>query len=96
MGGISTSDCSHVFSYVLEPNHSGAVTVLLYLDKINRVAAGLENGRLFLLDSSFIPSSSIFGEGSFVLTELSSGDRLYAASVTWSNSGLVVIGLDLT
>lgn len=50
---------------------------------MGRVAAGLENGRLFLLDSALIPSSSTFGEGSFVLTELGTGSKLYAAGVHW-------------
>lgn len=80
----SSSDCSHAFSYVLEPNHSSPVTLLVNLHKIKRVAAGLENGRLFLLDSSLIPTSSIFGEGSFVLTELGTGSRLYSACVVWN------------
>lgn len=81
----STADCSHAFSYVLEPNHSSPVTLLVNLHKIHRVAAGLENGRLFLLDSTLIPASSKFGEGSFVLTELGTGNKLYSSCVVWNN-----------
>lgn len=80
----SAIDCSHVFSYTLEPaTNASAITLLVNLHNINRVAAGLENGRLFLLDSSLIPSSSSFGEGSFVLTELGTGNKLYSAGVHW-------------
>lgn len=82
----SSSDCSHVFSYTLEPAiTSSPITLLVELANIKRVAAGLENGRLFLLDSSLIPSSSTFGEGSFVLTELGTGDKLFSAGVHWIN-----------
>lgn len=80
---FSATECSHIFSYTLEPSNSSAVTLLVSLHRIGRVAAGLENGRLFLLDSTLIPSSSTFGEGSFVLTELGTGSRLYAAGVHW-------------
>lgn len=82
----SAINCSHVFSYTLEPaSITSPITLLVNLANINRVAAGLENGRLFLLDSSLIPSSSTFAEGSFVLTELGTGNKLYAAGVHWIN-----------
>lgn len=58
---------------------------MVNLHRINRVAVGLENGRLFLLDSKQIPASSMLGEGSFVLTELGTGDQLYSACVVWTN-----------
>lgn len=47
------------------------------------MAAGLENGRLFLLDSSNIPTSFVSAEGSFVLTELGSGERLHSVCALW-------------
>lgn len=81
---FNASDCVHTFSYALEPAQPCPVVALVYLDKINRVAAGLENGRLFLLDSTLIPKSSVSGEGSFVLTELGSGERLYSVCALWS------------
>jgi hypothetical protein len=55
----------------------------MYLDKINRVAAGLVNGRLFLLDSMLIPKTFASAEGSFVLTEVGSGEQLQSACSVW-------------
>lgn len=80
---FSAADCAHIFSYTLEPSNSSRVTLLVSLHRIGRCAAGLENGRLFLLDSALIPSTSSLGEGSFVLTELGTGSKLYSAGVHW-------------
>lgn len=73
----------HTFSYALEPSQPSPVVALVHLGRINRVAAGLENGRLFLLDSSLVPSSCMSAEGSFVLTELGSGERLESVCALW-------------
>lgn len=85
---FNASDCSHLFSYSLEiAIQDCSVVTLIYLDKINRVAAGLNNGRLFLLDSKLIPKTSASAEGSFVLTELGTGDELHAACSVWRDEG---------
>lgn len=77
---------SHIFSYALETNTQNAVTALVNMDKIDRVAATLENGRIFILDSTLIPLSSVYGEGSFVLSELgTTGSLLYSSCVIWSS-----------
>lgn len=76
---FNASDCSHLFSYSLEIAENCAVITLMCLDKFNRVAAGLANGRLFLLDSKLIPKTFASAEGSFVLTELGSGEQLHSA-----------------
>lgn len=76
----------HTFSYALEPSHPSPVVALVHLGRINRVAVGLENGRLFLLDSMMIPSSSTSGEGSFVLTELGSGEKLQSVCALWKDN----------
>lgn len=82
----SAINYSHVFSYALETNTQNAVTALVNMDKIDRVAATLENGRIFILDSTLIPLSSVFGEGSFVLSELgATGSLLYSSCVIWSS-----------
>ncbi|XP_055684527.1 leucine-rich repeat serine/threonine-protein kinase 1 isoform X1 [Lutzomyia longipalpis] len=81
--GFNASDCTHLFSYALEPTQPSPVVALVHLNRINRVAAGLENGRLFLLDSSNIPTSYVSAEGSFVLTELGSGERLHSVCALW-------------
>jgi hypothetical protein len=86
MGNIfafNAGDCSHLFSYALEPTQPSPLVALVYLDKIRRVAAGLENGRLFLLDSALIPSSYVAAEGSFVLSELGSGEQLFSVCASW-------------
>lgn len=75
----SATDCSHLFSYSLEIAEDCAVVTIIYLDKIKRVAAGLANGRLFLLDSALIPKTFVSAEGSFVLTEVGSGEELHSA-----------------
>lgn len=75
---FSASDCVHLFSYSLEVTDNCAVVSLISLDKINRVAAGLKNGRIFLLDSQLIPKTFASAEGSFVLTELGSGEQLHS------------------
>jgi len=75
----SAADCSHLFSYSLEITEECSVITLIHLDKIKRVAAGLQNGRLFLLDSTLIPKTFAAAEGSFVLTELGSGEELHSA-----------------
>lgn len=80
---FNASDCSHLFSYSLEIADNCAVVALIYLEKINRVAAGLANGRLFLLDSTLIPKTFASAEGSFVLTELGSGEQLHSACAIW-------------
>lgn len=69
----------------MDPAQQSAVVGILYLAEINRVAVGLENGRLFLLDSTLIPSNSSQGEGSFVLTELGSGETLHSISAVWQS-----------
>lgn len=76
---FNATDCSHLFSYSLEIVENCAVVTLIFLDKIKRVAAGLSNGRLFLLDSTLIPKTFASAEGSFVLTELGSGEELHSA-----------------
>ena len=48
------------------------VTSLVYLTKIQRVAVGLHNSRLFLVDSTNIPTNCAFAECSLVLTEICS------------------------
>ncbi|KXJ72845.1 hypothetical protein RP20_CCG017127 [Aedes albopictus] len=82
---FNASDCGHLFSYALEPAQPCPVVALVYLKKFSRVAAGLENGRMFLLDSTLTPSTSVSAEGSFVLSELGSGERLYSACPLWKN-----------
>uniref|UniRef100_A0A182IMZ8 non-specific serine/threonine protein kinase n=1 Tax=Anopheles atroparvus TaxID=41427 RepID=A0A182IMZ8_ANOAO len=77
------ADCAHLFSYALEPSTPSPVVALVYLKKFHRVAAGLENGRLFLLDSTLIPSTCVSAEGSFVLSELGSGERLCSVTALW-------------
>ncbi|XP_070508188.1 leucine-rich repeat serine/threonine-protein kinase 1 isoform X2 [Chironomus tepperi] len=76
---FNAADCSHLFSYSLEITEDCSVVTIIYLYKIKRVAAGLQNGRLFLLDSTLIPKTFAAAEGSFVLTELGSGEELHSA-----------------
>ncbi|XP_050071280.1 leucine-rich repeat serine/threonine-protein kinase 1 isoform X1 [Anopheles maculipalpis] len=80
---FNAADCVHLFSYALEPSAPSPVVALVYLKKFHRVAAGLENGRLFLLDSTLIPSTYVSAEGSFVLSELGSGERLCSVTALW-------------
>ncbi|KRF83412.1 leucine-rich repeat serine/threonine-protein kinase 1 isoform X2 [Drosophila virilis] len=75
----STSNYAHLFSYMLDPAIKTAVISLVYMEDIVRVAVGLQNGRVFLVDASRMPSNCAFAEGSFVLTEICSGFVLHAA-----------------
>ena len=76
-------DCCHRFTYSMEPTQPSPVVALIYLKNFNRVTVGLENGRVFLLDSTLVPSTSASAEGSFVLTELGSGERLFSICCLW-------------
>ncbi|ETN67521.1 Leucine-rich repeat kinase [Anopheles darlingi] len=80
---FGAADCAHLFSYALEPTQPSPVVALVYLARFQRVAAGLENGRLFLLHSTLIPSTCSAAEGSFVLSELGSGERLCSVTALW-------------
>lgn len=75
----SLSDYTHIFSYMLDPAIKSPLISLVYLRGIDRVAVGLHNGRVFLVDSSRVPSNCAFAEGSFVLTEICSGLILHCA-----------------
>ncbi|XP_052864950.1 leucine-rich repeat serine/threonine-protein kinase 1 [Anopheles cruzii] len=82
---FGAADCAHLFSYALEPSQPSPVVALVYLKKFQRVAAGLENGRLFLLHSKLVPSTCVSAEGSFVLSELGSGERLCSVTALWKS-----------
>lgn len=75
----SNTSYAHLFSYMLDPAIKSAVISLVYMEGITRVAVGLHNGRVFLVDASQMPSNCAFAEGSFVLTEICSGFVLHAA-----------------
>lgn len=75
----STSSYAHLFSYMLDPAIKSAVISLVYMEGIARVAVGLQNGRVFLVDACRMPTNCAFAEGSFVLTEICSGFVLHAA-----------------
>lgn len=75
----STSNYTHVFSYMFDPSIKSPVISLVYLKNIERVAVGLHNGRVFLVDSTKVPTNCAFAEGSFVLTEICSGQILHSA-----------------
>lgn len=78
-------DCSHIFSYALslDTNDIGSVCKLAYLPHFNRVAVALTNGRIFLVRSDTLPSTSTMAEGSFVMTELGSTTILYTLTVLY-------------
>ncbi|XP_037942769.1 leucine-rich repeat serine/threonine-protein kinase 1 isoform X2 [Teleopsis dalmanni] len=73
------SEYEHVFSYMLDPAIKSPVISLVYLEKIQRVAVGLHNGRVFLVDAQIIPTNCAFAEGSFVLTEICAGLIMHSA-----------------
>ncbi|KAL9897903.1 leucine-rich repeat kinase isoform 1-T1 [Glossina fuscipes fuscipes] len=73
-------DYNHIFSYMLDPSIKSPVISLTYFPGIQRVAVGLHNGRVFLLDSEKVPTNCAFAEGSFVLTEICSGLILHCAT----------------
>ncbi|XP_032596558.1 leucine-rich repeat serine/threonine-protein kinase 1 isoform X2 [Drosophila grimshawi] len=75
----STASYAHLFSYMLDPAIKSAVISLVHMEGIARVAVGLHNGRVFLVDADRVPSNCAFAEGSFVLTEICSGFVLHAA-----------------
>lgn len=82
--GFNAIDCSLKFNYCMEPTQPCAIVSLVNLPKAQRVVVGLENGRIFLVDSRQVPTSNLSAEGSFVLTELGgSGQKLYSICDVW-------------
>lgn len=67
--------CASLWNYSLG---DAPVVDILPLEGFNRVAIGLENGRLFLVRDDVSPSSQFMAEGSFVMTELGSSEHLYS------------------
>lgn len=67
-----------VFTYGLESGVNATVNVFLYLPTLKRVACGLSNGRLFLMNSEALPTTPTSAEGSFVMTELGSTSVLHS------------------
>ena len=85
-------DCQLLFSYALDPEapEPCAVSSLVPLPNLQRVAVGLTNGRLFLVRSDFLPTSSTMGEGSFVMTELGSSTVLHSVTAIFKDQGRLV------
>lgn len=82
-------DCQLLFSYTLDPEapEPCAVSSLVPLPSLQRVAVGLTNGRLFLVRSDILPTSSTMGEGSFVMTELGSSTVLHSLTAVFKDQG---------
>jgi len=85
-------DCQLLFSYALDPEapEPCAVSSLVPLPSLQRVAVGLTNGRLFLVRSDILPTSSTMGEGSFVMTELGSSTVLHSLTAVFKDQGRLV------
>lgn len=82
--GFNAIDCALKFSYCMEPTSPCAIVSIVNLGKAQRVVVGLENGRIFLVDSRQVPTSQFCAEGSFVLTELGgSGQKLCSICEVW-------------
>lgn len=67
----------------MDTNDIGSVCKIACLPHFNRVAIALTNGRIFLVRSDMLPSTSTMAEGSFVLTELGSTTILYTLTVLY-------------
>ncbi|KAF5269398.1 hypothetical protein FQA39_LY18908 [Lamprigera yunnana] len=85
----SVTEGYKVFSYALEHGNSSSVTSLYHLPTLKRVACGLSNGRLFLLNTEAVPTTPTSEEGSFVMTELGSSYPLYSLCALFKDNGLV-------
>lgn len=85
-------DCQLLFSYALDPEapEPCAVSSLVPLPSLQRVAVGLTNGRLFLVRSDILPTSYTMGEGSFVMTELGSSTVLHSLTAVFKDQGRLV------
>lgn len=82
--GFNAIDCALKFTYCMESTQPCAIVSLVNLSKLQRVVVGLENGRIFLVDSKQVPTSQASAEGSFVLTELGgSGEKLCSICDVW-------------
>ncbi|XP_054091980.1 leucine-rich repeat serine/threonine-protein kinase 1 isoform X2 [Zeugodacus cucurbitae] len=82
----SIKNYAHTFTYMLDPAIKSPVISLVYLRKIERVAIGLHNGRVFLVDSTKVPTNCAFAEGTFVLTEICSGLILHSSCAVIINN----------
>lgn len=66
----SETENTCAFSYSLDPAHLSKVTAIASIAGSHIVAAGLENGRVFLLDSTCYPIKCVNAEDNFVVTEI--------------------------
>ena len=68
--GFSTSTYKKLFCYSMDPDSEipAAIQSFNFIQSSGRVVVALENGRIFLCQSNFIPVSKIGGEGTFILT----------------------------
>ncbi|KAK3921714.1 Leucine-rich repeat serine/threonine-protein kinase 1 [Frankliniella fusca] len=84
----SAADCTHLFSYRLDPDDEDghSVCCLLALPALARVAVGLSNGRLFLVRSDSPPAAPTMAEGSFVMAELGSSNALHSLAAVFRDS----------
>ncbi|KAK6640323.1 hypothetical protein RUM44_012009 [Polyplax serrata] len=78
-----TGTCSLCWKYVLG---DAPIVAILGLEELNRVAIGLSNGRLFLVRSDSTPTTASMAEGSFVLTELGSSEKLFSLAHTQTDT----------
>ncbi|XP_055377695.1 leucine-rich repeat serine/threonine-protein kinase 1 [Condylostylus longicornis] len=82
----SSSSYELIFFYTFDTQTKSSIIMLIYLAEIQRVIVGLQNGRIFFIDSTCVPFNYTFAEGSFVLTEIFSSDILISACALCNGS----------
>lgn len=83
----SENENTCAFSYSLDSAHLSAVITIAVIAGSHIVAAGLENGRLFLLDSTCYPIKCVNARDNFVVTEIGVSGSSVLCSLTTISRG---------
>lgn len=78
----SENENTCAFSYTLDSAHLSAVNAIACIAGSHVVAAGLENGRLFLLDATCYPIKCVNAQDNFVISEVGVGGSNILCSMT--------------
>lgn len=81
----SESENVCAFSYVLDPAHISAIVSIKCVPGSNWVIAGLDIGRIFVLDSNCYPIKCVNAKDDFILTDVFLNTKLYTLTVYTAN-----------
>lgn len=82
----SENENTCAFFYNLDVAYLAAVVDIVCIAGGDRVAAGLENGRIFLLDSTCYPIKCINAQDNFVIADICVNNQLLSLTTFCNNS----------